>query len=173
MTEHHPKSILVSMRANELRGRGAVYKWLNKNYRSVTRGFERTESSWAGVIDAMVAGGVTNREGGRPSANSVLKVWQRVCEDRAARARKAKRKQPARSQSSGTWQPPLAKGPPGRGKPAQALSSRPQADPAAALPQRSTDPAEDLPDHAKAAFASIRRQFAHVDRHIIQSTEED
>ena len=175
MTKQQPKSILGSMRASGLRGRGAVYKWLNEHYRTVTRGFERTESTWEGVIDAMVAAGVTNREGGRPSANSVLRVWQRVCEDRAARALKAKREQPNRSRSAGGWEPPVATARTGSATKAAVIPrDKPQPGSSAAPAGAAADGApEKLSDHAQATLAAIRRKLAHVDRHIVQSAEED
>jgi hypothetical protein len=175
MNEQRPKSILVSMRASELRGRGAVYKWLNKHHRTVTRGFERTESTWEGVIDALVADGVTNRKGGRPSPNSVLKVWQRVCEDRAARAQKAMQKQPKRLRPVGDWDPPVTKVRQGAStRPAPTSRDKPKLNPSTVSangPGAGTT--GEPPDHAQAALAAIRRKLAHVDRHIIRSADED
>ena len=179
MTETRPKSILVSMRASELRGRGAVYRWLHKNHRQVSKGFLKTESTWEGVIDALVAAGVTNRTGGRPSANSVLKVWQRVCEDRAKRARQPKRKKPDRSRPAGSWssaervRAPPPPSDPGGTRPARIPAGRhpaPQADAPSAKPAGLP---QDLPDHVRENLAALRRQFAHTDRHIVQQADED
>lgn len=179
MTETRPKSILLSMRASELRGRGAVYRWLHKNYRQVSKGFAKTESTWEGVIDALVAAGVTNRTGGRPSTNSVLKVWQRVCEDRVKRAKQTKRKPPDRSRPAGAWSAPeRVRGPPAQPDPLRSRSARIPASrhPASQAEAQSAKPTglpQDLPDHVRENLAALRRQFAHTDRHIVQPADED
>ena len=173
MTEPKPKSVLVSMRASELRGRGAVYRWLNNHYRAVVKGFEKTESTWEGVIDALVSAGVTNRTGGRPTANAVLRVWQRVCEDRAARQRKARRKQPVRARPPGSYEPPVAATRAPTGARGSAAPAMPASNPSLSAGVARQGEREDLPDHAKEAFAALKRQFAFADRHIIRSADED
>ena len=109
----------------------------------------------------------------------MLKVWQRVCEDRAKRAKQVKRKPPDRSRSAGAWSPPeRVRGPspqpdPRNSRPARTPGGRHPAIQAEAARANPAGLPQDLPDHVRENLAALRRQFAHTDRHIVQSADED
>jgi len=78
------------------RWREPVYAWLLANYARVERarqhrnGWNRMQ--WDEIARIMVMDGVMGSRGDPPNANSVRRVWDRVCQDKEERdARKAMR----------------------------------------------------------------------------------
>jgi hypothetical protein len=78
--------VLDAMRANPLKGRGAVYRWLWTHHDDLVKAFAETDSGWAAVSDAMRKAGIVGARGKPPTRKSLPKVWQRVTRDKVAAA---------------------------------------------------------------------------------------
>ena len=99
------------------RGRGQIYSWLRAHHEAVAERLASQEATWPSLAAEMTTHRVTGRRGDPPSANAILKVWQRVCGDlrkvevadaerRAAAAAKASRPGSVYpSRTSPDWRP--------------------------------------------------------------------
>ena len=165
------------MRRGSDKSRGAIYRWLKKHHRTIKAGFARTDAGWESVVETMISEGVRGRGGVTPTCSAVSKVWHRLCRDLEEQAAKARR--PHRSRAQGAWSPPgrariATQQPyPGESRPTRAPAVRP-ATTHTPMPNGKPDGLpQDLPDHVRENLAALRRQFAHVDRHIVHSADED
>ncbi len=70
-------------RLQAYRGRGDIYSWLRTHSHSVAERLAAGHASWAFIAAEMGRHGVAGRDGEAPSANAILRVWQRVCRDMA------------------------------------------------------------------------------------------
>ena len=68
-------------RLQAYRGRGDIYAWLRTHCQQVAERLAGGMATWAWIASEMERHGVKGREGETPSANAVLRVWQRVCRD--------------------------------------------------------------------------------------------
>jgi hypothetical protein len=68
-------------RLQAYRGRGDIYAWLRTHCQQVAERLAGGMTTWAWIASEMERHGVKGREGETPSANAVLRVWQRVCRD--------------------------------------------------------------------------------------------
>src|SRR5271165_2251872 len=167
------------------RGRGQIYSWLRAHHEAVAERLASQEATWPSLAAEMTTHGVTGRRGNPPSANAVLKVWQRVCGDlrkaeiadaerRAAAATKASRSGSVYpSRISPDWRPQEVV-PPAEPRPALPTSAPARAS-APALP---APPVPQLPSTGgtpRSPFADNRTQEeidAYVDEQLSLIDEE-
>jgi hypothetical protein len=71
-------------RLQAYRGRGDIYAWLRTHCHTIAERLASEQTSWVFIAAEMVRHGVAGRGGEAPTANAVLRVWQRVCRDMAA-----------------------------------------------------------------------------------------
>ena len=75
-------------RLQAYRGRGDIYAWLRTHCHTVAERLAADQTSWAYIAAEMVRHGVAGRDGEAPTANAVLRVWQRVLRDLATSGEK-------------------------------------------------------------------------------------
>jgi hypothetical protein len=68
-------------RLQAYRGRGDIYAWLRTHCHTVAERLAADQTSWPYIAAEMVRHGVAGRAGEAPTANAVLRVWQRVLRD--------------------------------------------------------------------------------------------
>ena len=68
-------------RLQAYRGRGDIYAWLRTHCHAVAERLAAGEASWIFIAAEMERHGVAGRDGEAPSANAILRVWQRVRRD--------------------------------------------------------------------------------------------
>ncbi len=68
-------------RLQAYRGRGDIYAWLRTHCHRVAERLAADQTSWPDIAAEMVRHGVAGRAGEAPTANAVLRVWQRVLRD--------------------------------------------------------------------------------------------
>ena len=95
-------------RLQAYRGRGDVYAWLRAHCHQVAERLAGGNVSWTSIAAEMARHRVMGREGGAPTPNAVLRVWQRVCRDletlgESPAERRARPKPPSRFPKD--WKP--------------------------------------------------------------------
>jgi hypothetical protein len=70
-------------RLQAYRGRGDIYAWLRTHCHTVAQRLAADETSWVFIAAEMSRHGIAGRDGAAPTANAVLRVWQRVSQDMA------------------------------------------------------------------------------------------
>ncbi|HUZ90310.1 MAG TPA: hypothetical protein VMU78_00170 [Methylocella sp.] len=69
--------------------RGDIYRWLRDHFQQVFHDIEELQRPWAVIAAEAAVAGVIGTRGAKPTADSVRRVWKRVCRDvQVARDRK-------------------------------------------------------------------------------------
>jgi hypothetical protein len=96
-------------REHEFAKCSSVYRWLRARYEELARELQERAPGWKAIAARIAADGIRGVRGGEPNAESVRRVWQRVCRDveKGDRASVAQRTSkpfyPSRVRS--TWRP--------------------------------------------------------------------
>jgi hypothetical protein len=170
-----PKISASDLRRLEDRGhrrKSDAYRYLSKNYqRLLSRKVGTPEGpSWNEVASVMTKRGLVGIRGDPLNGHAVRRVFRRLEHDREKARSKAtevsKALQPMRQRPD--WEPPLA-----------AFKPQPVARrvPAPQTRNAATSSAEALPQAGDAAveakLAAVKRQFAYLDRHVVQQPDEE
>lgn len=77
------KALAKAFQANAHQTLGPIYRWLWEHHQIVRGGLDSQRAGWATVIAQMVEDSVTGRHGNTPTVSAVVRVWGRVCRDKA------------------------------------------------------------------------------------------
>lgn len=79
--ENRTHRVVSNMEKQPFMRRGAIYRWLRKNYRDLSHAFDQTEAGWVTVVADMIRDGVMGARGQPPNRKSAARVWARVRRD--------------------------------------------------------------------------------------------
>ena len=159
-------SILRKIREAE---QTSLYKWMATNHAKMVAAAARGRvACWTDLLRDFEALGLLDGHGKTPSVQSARKTWARVKADAEKVRQEAKRvgRSASSSRHRADWQPPLSPSPRGEAV-RQPIPPRPKA---AASPTADTQPGS---AHVEAQLAALDRQFAYIDRHIVQQPDEE
>ena len=142
--------------------RSPLFHWLYERHDVLAGPTEGRRLAWEPLRERVTTLGLTDHQGNLPSDRTLRDTWRKVREVKAREQAVAARAQSAKLQPSrmpADWRPTPVPVPPPPVRPreaAPAFSNHPTA---------GSD--EDVPEHVKAAFELLDRQFAWRDRHIL------
>ncbi len=170
MSKKKPMRMAAVLRAKGGPRRSALFRWLLAHYDELSPLLNRKHAPWTDAAAEMATEGIMGANGQPPTPNAPRQVWLRVARDvdqaRAEEAARAPKNPVHRSRSDAQWQPPIS-APPRR--PAAVRQPSPNA--TAETPPQGERPKMNA--DVKAKLAAVRRQFAWMDRHIVEPTEEE
>jgi hypothetical protein len=178
-------------RLQAYRGRGDIYAWLRTHCHTVAQRLAADETSWVFIAEEMSRHGIAGREGEAPTANAVLRVWQRVSRDMATSGevpggktlrpkppsrfpkdwsptvlREQEIPVPAYLRPAGSEVPPYLRPPAARVPAISPPAVVQPKGPAAEVPVATPEPEIGSPEYVKAQIAVAKKQLADLDWYL-------
>ncbi len=146
-----------------------LYKWMATNHAKMAAAAARGRVTvWTDLVRDFEALGLLDGHGKAPSVQSARKTWGRVKDDvekaRQEACRALRPSPPSRQRAD--WQPPVA-------QVQRRDTVRQPTRPSSTAPAPPTANTQKGSAHVEAQLAALDRQFAYIDRHIIQQPDEE
>ena len=153
--------------------RSTLYCWMVDHHAELRAQSTGGRMDWLKLCKRFVKLGLTDGMGKAPTPLRAGRTWREACNEVQARRDRDAAVVAARAPSSHArrgpdWEPPLAAS---QSQPVAHRVPAPQTRNAATFPAKALPQAGDAGVEAK--LAAVKRQFAYLDRHIVQQPDED